>query len=48
VATRRPGETADDVLARADQAMYRDKRDRALPVPGMARITSPLRRLARR
>jgi diguanylate cyclase (GGDEF)-like protein len=48
VATRRPGESADDVLARADQAMYRDKRDRAVLVPGVARITSPLRRLARR
>jgi diguanylate cyclase (GGDEF)-like protein/PAS domain S-box-containing protein len=44
VATRHPGEGADEVLARADQAMYRDKRDRAGTPPGLARLTSPIRR----
>ena len=44
VATRHPGEGADEILARADQAMYRDKRDRAGPQPALARLTSPLRR----
>jgi len=41
VATRHPGERAEDLLARADEAMYRDKRDHA----GRSRLPSPLRRL---
>jgi diguanylate cyclase (GGDEF)-like protein len=42
VATRHPGERAEDLLARADSAMYRDKRDHV----GRSRLPSPLRRLA--
>jgi diguanylate cyclase (GGDEF)-like protein len=39
VATRNPGECAEELLGRADQAMYRDKRDHA----GRSRLPVPLR-----
>jgi diguanylate cyclase (GGDEF)-like protein/PAS domain S-box-containing protein len=47
MATRRPGEGAEDLLARADQAMYRDKHGHAarMRVPSSLRLPGSLRRI---